>query len=82
MVQWLGLCAFIAEGTGSTPGQGTNIPQAVQHGQKKKKEILCCFKASQCSMPELLLKQIQVFCVEFLNVFIDLIKTEASIILS
>ena len=31
-------------------------------------------------MPELLLKQIQVFCVEFLNVFIDL--TEASIILN
>ena len=42
MVQWLGLCAFIAEGTGSTPGQGTNIPQAVQHGQKtyNKKTML------------------------------------------
>ena len=33
-------------------------------------------------MPELLLKQIQVFCVEFLNVFIDLTQTEASIILN
>ena len=36
-VQWLGLCAFIAEGPGSIPGQGTKIPQAVQCSQKKKK---------------------------------------------
>ena len=28
-VQWLGLCAFTAEGAGSFPGQGTKIPQAV-----------------------------------------------------
>ena len=28
MVQWLGLCAFIAKGLGSIPGQGTKIPQA------------------------------------------------------
>ena len=34
MVQWLGLCTFIAEVTGSIPGQGTKIP----HGQKKKKK--------------------------------------------
>ncbi len=27
-VQWLGLCAFTAEGLGSIPGQGTKTPQA------------------------------------------------------
>ena len=27
-VQWLGLCAFTAEGLGSIPGQETKIPQA------------------------------------------------------
>ena len=32
----LGLCALTAEGAGSIPGQGTEIPQAEQHGQKKK----------------------------------------------
>ena len=36
MVQWLGLHAFIAKGTGSIPGQGTKIPQAMQHSQKTK----------------------------------------------
>ena len=30
VVQWLGLWAFTAKGTGSIPGQGTKIPQAVQ----------------------------------------------------
>ena len=35
-VQWLGLCAFTAEGAGSTPGRGTKIPEAMQRGQKKK----------------------------------------------
>ena len=35
MVQWLGLRAFTAEGPGSVPGQGTKIPQAARHGQKK-----------------------------------------------
>ena len=34
-VQWLGIHAFTAEGTGSVPGQGTKILQAVQCGQKK-----------------------------------------------
>ena len=29
VVQWLGLCAFTAEGPGSIPGQGTKIPQIV-----------------------------------------------------
>ena len=38
VVQWLGLCAFTAEGQGSVPGQGTKIPQAKWHGQKKKKK--------------------------------------------
>ena len=37
-VQWLGLCAFTAEGWGSIPGQGTKIPQAKRYGQKKKKK--------------------------------------------
>ena len=36
VVQWLGLRAFTAEGSGSIPGQGTKIPQAVWQGQKKK----------------------------------------------
>ena len=36
-VQWLGLCAFTANGVGSVPAQGTMIPQAALHGQKKKK---------------------------------------------
>ena len=37
-VQWLGLRAFTAEGSGSIPGQGTNIPQVARQGQKKKKK--------------------------------------------
>ena len=36
VIQWLRLCAFIAKGIGSTPGWGAKIPQAAQHGQKKK----------------------------------------------
>ena len=36
MIQWLGLCAFTAEGAGSIPGWGTKIPQALRHSQKKK----------------------------------------------
>ena len=36
VVQWLGLCALIAKGTGSIPGQGTKIPQATQCGQKNQ----------------------------------------------
>ena len=36
-VQWLGLHTFMAEGAGSTPGQGTKIPQASQCGQNNKK---------------------------------------------
>ena len=36
-VKWLGLHAFTAESVGSIPGQGTKIPLAMQHGQKKIK---------------------------------------------
>ena len=32
-----GLCIFTAEGTGSIPGEGTEIPQAAQCGQKINK---------------------------------------------
>ena len=38
-VQQLGLQAFPTLGTGLIPGQGTKIPQAVWHGQKKKRKI-------------------------------------------
>ena len=34
VVQWLRLCASIARGTGSIPGQGTKIPYAAWCGQK------------------------------------------------
>ena len=37
-VQWLRLRAFTAVGLGLMPGQGTKIPQAVQHRQIKKKK--------------------------------------------
>ena len=36
-VQWLGLCAFIAENLGLIPGWGTKIPRAMGNNQKKKK---------------------------------------------
>ena len=39
VVQWLRLCTSTAWGTGSIPGQGTKIPRAMWHGQKKKKRI-------------------------------------------
>ena len=38
MIQWLGLCSFTAEGLGLIPGQGINVPEASQHGQKKERE--------------------------------------------
>ena len=38
MVQWLGLHASTARGMGSIPGQGTKIPHAAHHGQKKQKQ--------------------------------------------
>ena len=33
----LGLYTFTADSLNSIPGQGTKIPQATQHGKKKKK---------------------------------------------
>ena len=36
-VQWLGLHASTAGGTGLIPGQGTKIPHALWHGQKQNK---------------------------------------------
>ena len=36
-VHWTRLLTFTAVGSGSIPGQGTKIPQAIQGGQKKKK---------------------------------------------
>ena len=39
VVQWLGLCAFTAEGAGSIPGWGTKIPQATRCAVKKKKKV-------------------------------------------
>ena len=51
-VQWLGLCASTAGGTGQIPGRGTGIPCAAWHShrkQKKRKKInqthlICLFK--------------------------------------
>ena len=40
VVQWLGLHASTAGGTGSIPGRGTRIPCAVRCSPKKKKEEL------------------------------------------
>ena len=37
VVQWLGLCSFIAEVTGLIPGWGTKILQAMQHVPNKKR---------------------------------------------
>ena len=37
-VQWLGLCASTAGGTGSIPGRKTKIPHAAWCGRKKKKK--------------------------------------------
>ena len=37
-VQWLGLQTSNASVTGLIPGQGTKIPQAAQHGLKRKKK--------------------------------------------
>ena len=37
-VQWLGLYAFTAVGTGSIPGQGTKIPQAISLTARRRKK--------------------------------------------
>ena len=33
VVQWLGICAFIAKDVGSVSGQGTKIPEIIWHEQ-------------------------------------------------
>ena len=38
VVQWLGLCASNAGGTGLIPGQGTKMPHAAWHGRKTNKQ--------------------------------------------
>ena len=43
VVQWLGFCAFTAEGPSSIPSQGTKIPQVLRYGQKKKSYHLWTF---------------------------------------
>ena len=37
-VQWLRIRASTAGGAGSIPGQGTKIPRATEHSQKRKKK--------------------------------------------
>ena len=44
VVQWVRLGIFTAEGPGSVPGQGTKIPRAMRHGQKKKGNIIKLFR--------------------------------------
>lgn len=39
-VQWSGLQALTVEGLGSVSDQGTKMPQATWHGQKKRKRQL------------------------------------------
>ena len=57
MVQWLGLGAFMAEGTGSIPDQGTKILHSAPHGWgKKKKKKLKCLKEAQ---PRIILVELQ-----------------------
>ena len=52
--QWLGLYTSAAEGTGSIPGQGTQVPPATQLRQNKKKNEKRKKKPrfSQCSEEE------------------------------
>ena len=37
MFQWLGICAFTAEGAGLISGQGTNTPPVIQGAAKEGK---------------------------------------------
>ena len=39
MIQWLGLQTSTAGGTGSIPGQGTEIPLVTPHGKEKEKKV-------------------------------------------
>ena len=43
-VQWLSLHTSTAGSVGSLPGQGNKILHAMQHGKKKKSELLSAFK--------------------------------------
>ena len=56
-VQWFGLRAFTAEGPGSIPGWGTNIPQERKEGRREggKKDIFSIIYKnieSLCCTPE------------------------------
>ena len=42
VVQWLRLHSLSAEGTGLIPSQGTKIPHAKRHDQKKKRKRNLC----------------------------------------
>ena len=53
-----GLCASIAGGTGSIPGQGTKITKDVQHSQKKKKYLNIYVCVCVCVCIKLFLKPI------------------------
>ena len=44
VVQWLGLCAFTAKGTGSVPVWRTKIPQVWPKKKKKDKNIWVLIK--------------------------------------
>ena len=48
VVQWLRLSAFTAEDTGSNPGPGTKISQAIWGNQKKKKTTGNLINNHQC----------------------------------
>ena len=57
-VQWLGPCAFIAEGTDAIPGQGTNSTSCVVWKKKIKnfnklgtKKVICDLIKVICDIP-------------------------------
>ena len=50
VVQWLGLCASTAGGTGSLPGWGTKILHAAQCGENKKQANKKARKEKRLSM--------------------------------
>ena len=53
VVQWLGLCAFTAEGLDSIPGRATKIPQTSWCGQKKFKNKINKIKSRRNLSPYL-----------------------------
>ena len=52
-VQWLRLRASTAGGKGSITGQGTKIPQAERHGQKKKRQSNKWYSGDGINLKEL-----------------------------